>query len=76
MDNPEILDSLYREAVSAIEAGDVSALERLSAAHPKLMRERLDLLRKCARVQLHTMFIQSGSLLNGGCLRTRKKSLH
>jgi hypothetical protein len=42
MDDPEILDSLFREAVSAIDAGDVTALERLLAAHPRLVRDRLD----------------------------------
>jgi peptide-methionine (S)-S-oxide reductase len=42
MDNPEIPDPLFREAVSAIDAGDVSALESLLAAHPELLRDRLD----------------------------------
>jgi peptide-methionine (S)-S-oxide reductase len=42
MNNPEILDPLFREAVSAIDAGDVSELERLLAAHPRLVRDRLD----------------------------------
>ncbi len=42
MNNPEILDSLFREAVFAIDAGDVSALERLLATNPRLVRERLD----------------------------------
>ncbi len=37
MHDPEILDPLFREAVSAIDAGDVSALERLLAAHPSLV---------------------------------------
>src|SRR6266536_2911004 len=42
MDDPEILDSLFREAVSAIDAGNVTTLERLLAAHPRLVRDRLD----------------------------------
>jgi len=42
MNNPELLDSLFREAVSAIDAGDVTTLERLLTAHPRLVRERLD----------------------------------
>lgn len=42
MDNPETLDSLFREAVSAIDAGDVATLEGLLAAHPRLVRDRLD----------------------------------
>jgi ankyrin repeat protein len=42
MHDPEILDSLFREAVSAIDAGDVATLERLLAAHPRLVHDRLD----------------------------------
>jgi peptide-methionine (S)-S-oxide reductase len=42
MDNPEILDTLFREAVSAIDAGDVATLERQLAAHPRLVRDRLE----------------------------------
>ncbi len=42
MNDPEALDPLFREAVAAIDAGDVAALERLLAAHPALVRERLD----------------------------------
>lgn len=38
---PEIPDPLFREAVAAIDAGDVDALERLLAEHPKLVRDRL-----------------------------------
>ena len=35
------LDVLFREAVTAIDAGDVAALERLLQEHPELVRERL-----------------------------------
>jgi peptide-methionine (S)-S-oxide reductase len=35
------LDSLFHQAVTAIDAGDVATLERLLAAHPQLVRERL-----------------------------------
>jgi peptide-methionine (S)-S-oxide reductase len=42
MDQPQRLDSLFREAVSAIDAGDVPALEGLLGAHPILVRARLD----------------------------------
>jgi hypothetical protein len=42
MDHPESLDRLFREAVSAIDAGDVATLERLLAEHPRLVRDRLD----------------------------------
>ena len=35
------LDSLFREAVMAIDTGDVLALDRLLQQHPELVRERL-----------------------------------
>jgi hypothetical protein len=41
MNDAETLDSLFREAVAAIDAGDVTTLERLLAAHPRLVRDRL-----------------------------------
>ena len=37
-----ILDPLFRDAVAAIDAGDLPGLERLLAAHPALVVERLD----------------------------------
>lgn len=36
------LDPLFREAVAAIDAGDIAALERLVGSHPQLVRDRLD----------------------------------
>jgi peptide-methionine (S)-S-oxide reductase len=42
MDNPGTQDSLFREAVSAIDTGEVSTLARLLAMHPSLVRNRLD----------------------------------
>jgi peptide-methionine (S)-S-oxide reductase len=36
------LDSLFHEAVTAIDAGDLATLERLIAEHPNLLRDRLD----------------------------------
>jgi len=42
MDGPTSLDNLFCSAVAAIDAGDVPALERLVAAHPALVRGRLD----------------------------------
>src|SRR4051812_19624739 len=42
MSPPEILDPQFREAVAAIDAGDVEALERLLAAHPRLVLDRID----------------------------------
>jgi len=35
------IDTLFRQAVAAIDAGDVAALERLLRQHPELVRERL-----------------------------------
>jgi Ankyrin repeats (3 copies) len=35
-------DALFREAVSAIDAGDVATLRNLLGAHPGLVRDRLD----------------------------------
>jgi peptide-methionine (S)-S-oxide reductase len=42
MDDAGILDSLFREAVSAMDAGDVARVERQLAEHPGLVRDRLD----------------------------------
>jgi hypothetical protein len=42
MADPKLVDVLFREAVSAIDAGDVSTLERLLTAHPELVNERLE----------------------------------
>jgi Ankyrin repeats (3 copies) len=42
MDKAEISDPLFRAAVSAIDAGDVGVLDHLLAAHPHLIRDRLD----------------------------------
>ena len=37
-----ISDPVFREAVSAIDAGDVGTLERLLSAHPRLVRDRIE----------------------------------
>jgi peptide-methionine (S)-S-oxide reductase len=42
VDSLEIPDPLVREAVSAIDRGDVTALESLLAEHPRLVRDRID----------------------------------
>jgi hypothetical protein len=41
MDTRERLDDLFREAVSAIDAGDIPTLQQLLTAHPQLVQERL-----------------------------------
>jgi hypothetical protein len=41
VNDAELLDTLFRQAVSAIDAGDVASLESLLAQHPRLVRERL-----------------------------------
>jgi len=43
MDGPKMLDDLFCAAVAAIDAGEVTELERLVTAHPMLVRDRLDL---------------------------------
>jgi peptide-methionine (S)-S-oxide reductase len=40
--NSETLDSLFRQAVSAIDGGDIATLGRLLADHPDLLRKRLE----------------------------------
>ena len=42
VDDPAVLDARFEEAVAAIDAGDVAALERLIAACPSLVRQRLE----------------------------------
>ncbi len=42
MDDPGLLDPLFHEAVTALDAGDVAGLERILAAHPELLHTRLD----------------------------------
>src|SRR5689334_8043503 len=39
MNYPDIPDPLFMEALFAMEAGDVGALQSLLAAHPRLLRE-------------------------------------
>jgi hypothetical protein len=42
MNDSKTLDLLFQRAVAAIDAGDVSELERLVVVEPRLVRERLD----------------------------------
>lgn len=42
MFDSQTLDPLFRQAVSAMDTGDVATLERLLADHPRLLRERLE----------------------------------
>ena len=48
----EHLDGLFRRAVSAIDAGDDVALERLLAEHPRLVRERFESPGEWLRTQI------------------------
>jgi hypothetical protein len=41
MSEPASLDSHFRDAVAAIDAGDIAALQRMITANPALVRERL-----------------------------------
>ena len=41
VNDAELLDGLFRQAVAAIDAGDAVTLERLLAQHPRLVRDRL-----------------------------------
>ena len=41
MRDSKVLDGLFQQAVAAIDTGDVVALERLLAEHPRLVRDRL-----------------------------------
>jgi peptide-methionine (S)-S-oxide reductase len=41
VNDAELLDGLFRQAVAAIDAGDTVTLERLLAEHPRLVRDRL-----------------------------------
>lgn len=43
MDKPEIPHPLFREAIAAIDAGDITALEQLLALHPEIVSERLEI---------------------------------
>jgi ankyrin repeat protein len=43
MDVIEISDPKFREAVKALDIGDVNALEQLLSTHPRLVQEHLDL---------------------------------
>lgn len=42
MNDAEVLDGLFRQAVAAIDAGNAVTLERLLAEHPRLVRDRLE----------------------------------
>lgn len=42
MDDSKTLDVLFQQAVSAIDSGDIGALEHLVASNPRVVRERLD----------------------------------
>ena len=41
MNDADSLDALFKDAVAAMDAGDVAIIERLTREHPRLLRERL-----------------------------------
>lgn len=63
--NVEIADPLFREAVSAIDAGDVEALRRLLAAHPELVRDRVDCGEGYFRQPYLLWFVAENPVRNG-----------
>ncbi|HKI05793.1 MAG TPA: ankyrin repeat domain-containing protein [Thermoanaerobaculia bacterium] len=65
MEDLEIPDPLFREAVSAIDAGDVSALERLLATHPELVRDRIDYGEGYFRQPYLLWFVAENPIRNG-----------
>ena len=65
MEMPEISDPLFREAVHAIDTGDLSALERLMAAHPNLVRDRLDYGEGYFRQPYLLWFVAENPIRNG-----------
>jgi len=42
MNNSDIKDSIFREAVEAIDSGNISVLEQLINTHPRLISEKLN----------------------------------
>ena len=42
MKNSDITDSLFREAVDAIDSGNISVLQQLLETNPQLVTKRLD----------------------------------
>jgi len=65
MEGAEILDPLAREAVAAIDAGDVSAVERLLATHPNLVRDRIDYGEGYFRQPYLLWFVAENPVRNG-----------
>lgn len=67
MDLPEIEIPvpMFREAVSALDAGDVRALEHLLAAHPELVRDRLDYGEGYFRQPYLLWFVAENPIRNG-----------
>jgi len=43
MTNEEITNPLFRQAVEAIDSGNITVLQKLLDQHPHLVRERLDI---------------------------------
>ncbi len=65
MDVGEIPDPLFQEAVSALDAGAVSALESLLSAHPDLVRDRIDFGEGYFRRPYLLWFVAENPIRNG-----------
>lgn len=65
MNDTKRLDPLFREAVSAIDAGDVAALESLLAAHPELVSDRPDYGEGFFRRPYLLWFVAENPIRNG-----------
>jgi Ankyrin repeats (3 copies) len=65
VDNLEILDPPFRDAVAAVDRGDVSALDHLLAAHPRLVRERVECGEGYFRQPFLLWFVAENPVRNG-----------
>ena len=65
MADSALSDPVVREAVSAIDAGDVPTLERSLAAHPRLVRDRLDYGEGYFRQPYLLWFVAENPVRNG-----------
>jgi len=65
MDTREIPDPLFQDAVSALDAGDVSTLESLLSLHPELVRDRIEAGEGYFRRPYLLWFVAENPIRNG-----------